>query len=359
MKGLEESYSSVDRIVHRLAFANRSMQMTAMDIESTLFSKRFKHIAVDQPVFVTSLPRAGTTLLLEVLSRLPGFVSHCYRDMPLVLAPLLWELFSERFRKPGDLRERAHGDGMAVSYDSPEAFEEVLWRFSWPDKFGDDHIALWSPTEETGDFRRFFTEHIQKLIASRPGSESPARYVSKNNANIARLPFLRKLYPEGIVLVPFRHPLDQAESLLGQHRRFLDVHAREAFSRKYMEDIGHLEFGALHRPIRFDGIDQVSDRYSTETLDYWLAYWVIAFTHIWRFRDQITLVSYENCCEDFRSVAAAMARYLHVDRDDLLDAAGDRFRRPNRYSNEAEVRDRDLLEGACRLHDQLLEASIA
>ena len=167
MSSFEENYSALDRVVHRLAFANRSFQMTATDIETTFLAKRFRHVAVDRPVFITSLPRAGTTLLLEVLTRLPGFVSHCYRDMPFVLAPLLWAAFSRSFRKQGDLKERAHGDGMAVGYDSPEAFEEILWRFFWPKKFGKDRIALWSEDEETEEFRDFFTEHIQKLIASR------------------------------------------------------------------------------------------------------------------------------------------------------------------------------------------------
>lgn len=357
MSTFEESYSALDRAVHRLAFANRTFQLAAADMESTFFAKRFRHISVDRPVFVTSLPRAGTTLLLEVLSRLPGFVSHRYRDMPFVLAPLLWTTFSRSFRRQAGLRERAHGDGMNVGYDSPEAFEEILWRFAWPSKFTDSGIRLWSGSEDPGDFRKLFTEHMQKLVASRGGAES-ARYISKNNANISRIPFLSKLFREGTILVPFRHPVDQAQSLLTQHRRFVDIHAKEEFSRRYMEDIGHFEFGALHRPIQFEGLQEATGRYSKDSLEYWMAYWMVAFTHVLRFKDDVVLLCYEKCCEDFGGVASAIAGTLGIETAELLAAGGDSFRPPKRYQIGNEIRDRDLLDRALRIHAELQAVSL-
>ena len=55
------------------------------------------------------------------------FETLTYRDMPFILAPLLWDKISRPLRKAGEKVERAHGDGMMVSFDSPEAFEEVVW----------------------------------------------------------------------------------------------------------------------------------------------------------------------------------------------------------------------------------------
>ena len=92
--------------------------------------------------------------------------------MPFVSAPLLWDTLSGRFRKTAVLKERAHGDGMAVGYDSPEAFEEVIWRIFWPEKFGRDRISLWSEDEEAEEFRQFFIEHMQKMIALRSKGEA-------------------------------------------------------------------------------------------------------------------------------------------------------------------------------------------
>ena len=52
---------------------------------------------------------------------------------------------------------------------------------------------------------------------------------------------------EGKIIVPFREPVAQASSLLTQHTRFLTMHREHEFTRRYMADIGHFEFGLLHR----------------------------------------------------------------------------------------------------------------
>jgi hypothetical protein len=355
----EQNYSALDRVVHRLAFASRVVQLTAADVESSIYGGRFRHITVERPVFITSLPRAGTTLLLEALNSLPGFATHRYRDMPFVSAPLLWDTLSGRFRKTAELKERAHGDGMAVGYDSPEAFEEVIWRIFWPEKFGRDCISLWSEDEEAEEFRQFFIEHMQKMIALRSkGEAAQGRYISKNNANLARIGLLRRLFPDGLVLIPFRHPVDQAASLLRQHMKFLALHRRESFSRRYMEDIGHLEFGELHRPIRFDCTDALLDGYRPDSLDYWIAYWVAAFDHIIRHKDEVILVSYERSCEDGLGAMRALTDCLHVEQAGPLEAAGALFKAPTRYGVDVEVQDKDLLDRAQALHCVLLAISV-
>src|SRR5439155_5123580 len=169
------------------------------DIEATMYGSRYRNIAVQKPVFVTSLPRAGTTLVLQMLTDVAALATHKYRDMPFVLAPVLWETLSRGFRRPSELRERAHGDGVLVGYDSAEAFEEVLWKTFWPQKYKNDRIELWAPNESADEFRDFFREHMQKIIALRSAGESrQRRYVSKNNANVARIGLLRRLFPDSI-----------------------------------------------------------------------------------------------------------------------------------------------------------------
>lgn len=122
----EIAYSALDRMVHRLAFAAPAVQLAAAGIEASLLSGRFKDVAVGPPVFITALPRAGTTPLLSALSLFPSLAAQTYRDMPFVLAPLLWSRLGGAFRRGGAPRERAHGDGVAIGLDSPEASEEVF-----------------------------------------------------------------------------------------------------------------------------------------------------------------------------------------------------------------------------------------
>ena len=48
--------------------------------------------------------------------------------MPFVLAPNFWSKFSLHNNNNSAMVERAHGDGIKVNTESPEAFEEVFWK---------------------------------------------------------------------------------------------------------------------------------------------------------------------------------------------------------------------------------------
>lgn len=357
---VQQNYSWLDRMFHRVAFSSPAVQLTAADIEKSLYGKTFEGVKPERPVFITSLPRAGTTVMLELLGRLPAFATYSYRDMPFVLAPLLWESLSKGFRKPAQLAERAHGDGMAVGYDSPEAFEEVLWRASWPSKFTADGIDLWSDDEDAHEFRELLVSQMQRIIAARSnGSGQPRRYLSKNNANIARIGLLKRLFPDAILLVPFRSPIDQAGSLLRQHTRFLRLHREDGFARQYMDDIGHLEFGALHRPIRFDGMREARERYDPETIDYWLAYWIVAFTHVLRNRERITLVSYDELCQAGAAGVRTLAGCLEVPGEMLEGITSADLHEPRSHRPDTVPTDRALLDEAKALHQRLSACRLA
>jgi hypothetical protein len=345
-------------MLHGLAFSNSAVQLTAADMENALYGGKYRHISARAPIFVTSLPRAGTTLTLEILSGHPNLASHCYRDMPFVMAPLLWDAISRRFRKPSGLKERAHHDGMLVGYDSPEAFEEIFWRSFWPGKFKDDRIELWSKDEDAGEFHEFFSEHMKKIIALRATGVERARYVSKNNANVARLSLLKRLFPDGVILVPFRHPVNQAVSLQKQHLRFMERHRADPFSKRYMNDIGHLEFGELHRPIHFDGVEEILGRRDPRTLEYWLSYWICGFRHIARHSKDVVLFSYEKLCEAGSEGVRTMVASLGITPSESGDSAGPGLHEARGYGEQAAAVDRDLLKQAAGLHEQLLSLSI-
>ena len=271
-------YSPMDRAVHGLAYSRPFVQLAASDLEDTLFRRDIERVADRPPVFVTSLPRAGTTVLLTALHGVPGVATHLYRDMPFVMAPLLWSRLSGGFAKSSELRERAHGDGIQVGYDSPEAFEEVLWRAFWPQKYRPDRIELWGPGDLDADASEFFRRHFRKLVALRCGGNG--RYVSKNNGNIARLALLPAMFPGARIVVPLRQPIEHAASLLRQHENFAARHARDRFVKRYMRDIGHLEFGELHTPFDFDGFGELAAGLGPGDPDYWLAYWIAGYREV-------------------------------------------------------------------------------
>jgi hypothetical protein len=320
----KSDYSPLDRFLHRVAFETYLAQIPLADTENLVFSKQLAECTIDRPIFITALPRAGTTLLLECCARLPDFAAHCYRDMPFVLTPCFWNRFSALFKQSRESRERAHGDGMMINLDSPEALEEVLWKTFWRSHYHKDRIMPWQRGEENSDFEEFFRSHMRKIMLLRRGEQaSEARYISKNNGNIARVSLLRRLFPDSVIIVPFRDPLDHTSSLLEQHRNFLRIHAEDRFASEYMRGIGHFDFGQNLRPVDFDG--WLDNRVSTdaENLIFWLEYWVAGYRHLFtEDSDNVHFFNYQILCENpdrGLNMLADITATRH--RDALLSAA--------------------------------------
>ena len=294
-------YSALDQTLHRLALGSSAVAEMTHDIERGLFLKSAPADRGDH-VFVTGLARAGTTILMREIHRTGQFGSLTYADMPFVLAPNLWARLSSKGAQPGVKAERAHGDGIEVDTQSPEALDEVYWRiFDGGSYIAADGLRPHAPDADLiGGYR-----DLIRLILRRTGK---ARYVAKNNNNNLRLRALADAMPEAQFLVPLRDPLAHAASLLNQHERFRDA---EPFVRDYMTWLGHHEFGATHRPFLF------ADRPEGDpaTLDYWLSVWIAAYGALdlaEAGRANVTFVPYEALSAD-PAVWQAVARRIGVD----------------------------------------------
>ena len=242
-------------------------------------------------VFVAGLARAGTTILMRQLYATGVFRSLTYRDMPFVMAPNLWAAFTGRMRHQMAAQERAHGDGILVDFDSPEALDEVFWRIQCGARYiHPDHLA---PMQATPEDRSAFQAYVAAILRSQPKK----RYLSKNNNNILRLPDLAQSFPQAMILIPFRDPLDHAVSLQHQHQTFLTRHAEDPFSLRYMNWLAHHEFGANHKPFRFYGAGPAGD--PTRDLGYWLQLWQKTYDYAARTAPrQAIFVCYETLCDE-------------------------------------------------------------
>lgn len=333
MADFDVNYSAIDRFVHNLAMGQFELQKALSRLEDRRFERAHPDVTGNDPVFITSLPRAGTTLLLEILAGTPGFVSHCYRDMPFLLCPLTWDRLSRGFRKPAEARERAHGDGMDVSYDSVEAFEEILWRAFWPEHFEAQRIRPWEVEDhdEEGAFADFLRQHMRKIVAlgrARSGSSAARRYVSKNNANIARLAWLRRQFPDARFVIPYREPAGHIASLARQHANFLKAHEEDSFALRYMETLGHLEFGKALRPIDFGGWLARAEGLERGGPDFWAEYWIAAFTAVLREAGPDALIlSYDRLCAAPAEGLGVLESKLGAEAEGLA-AAAPRLRAP-------------------------------
>jgi class 3 adenylate cyclase len=334
MKTFRSEYGAIDRLVHRLAFRGVHLQIAVSDIEDALFSNALRAIHIERPVFITSLARSGTTTLLQILCDTWSFAAHSYADMPFVLCPLLWHQLTKAFRRSDGARERAHGDGVLVNFDSPEAFEEIVWRAFWPKMYSGTRIRTWEAGLPDEDFVEFFVNHMRKIILLRRQSPQTPRYVSKNNANIARLRLIGTLFPDSTVVIPFRNPRDHAVSLLRQHANFSILQEHDTFARQYMQYVGHLEFGNLLTPIDFDGWLASHPNLDPRELPFWLQYWCAAFEYVLREpAPNLALLDYDGMCADPAASLRALASCLQCDGDPLTSIPTDRIRAARTYND--------------------------
>lgn len=307
-------YSFSDRLLHRLALGVPLTRKMSFELETTLAKpyadtgKAGKQGSVQESsqgfinkkhIFVAGLARAGTTILMRTLYETGEFRSLTYRDMPFVLMPSLWKKVSQLFYKQQDLKERAHGDGVYVNYDSPEALEEVFWKTFTDENYilNDSLIAHQVSKNLIEQFRLY----IHQIIVS-SDSAHPLRYLSKNNNNILRLASIKEAFPNAIIVIPFRDPVQHAYSLLTMHKRFVKQHAEDAFSKQYMDWLGHYEFGALHKRFNFESDTEIAPSckesiYSTSDINYWLKIWLDTYQYLYEHAPQGSLfISYDEMC---------------------------------------------------------------
>ena len=313
--GFKVHYSRLEKTLHLLAFASRDIQIFLSKLEDKFLFKGKKSDA-HNAVFIASLPRSGTTLLMELCLESERFVTHTYRDMPFIHTPLFWSKFSRLFRKESVQMERAHGDGMSVSVDSPEAFEEVIWLSFWRSHYQKTFISSWAASEKSKEFNEFFLRHQAKLI-SRCSSSEGLSYLSKNNLNIARTELILNQFPTSKILIPFRHPHSHCRSMHHQHLNFLDIHQQEEFAKLYMAGIGHFDFGENLKPIQFNEVSCQSEESSVEQAkerEFWYRYWVDCFSQLLMIEsDRVMFVDYDALCSEPQEHLTRVAEFLSLD----------------------------------------------
>ncbi len=209
------------------------------DMETQWLGEEIKNTLIDRPIFVTGLARAGTTILLNLLSQIEGVATHQYRDFPFLFTPVMWNRMTNRFSKEGDWVERPHQDTIMINRKSPEAFEEPIWQHFFPHvhKQGSSHVL--DQNIQNDDFEAFYRDHLKKILMLRGGS----RYVAKANYNVARIQYLASLFPSARFVVVIRNPFDHVNSLVTQHEKFMAYAQKDARVGPYLKAVGHYEFG--------------------------------------------------------------------------------------------------------------------
>ncbi|MFC1997549.1 sulfotransferase [Chloroflexota bacterium] len=353
MKNTVSKHSQSEKFLHDLAFKSWFPRISLSNIESRIYKNQLASIQIKKPVFITALPRAGTTLLLELCVSTNEFASHTYSDMPFLLTPLLWNRLSKQFRHADNLSERVHGDGIIVNIDSPESFEEVIWKEFWPSRYRKNRIIPWKEPSFP-IFEQFFRDHMRKIILLHSTNASQSRYISKNNLNLARIRYLRCAFPDSIILIPFRSPLEHASSLLRQYLNFSRIHVEDPFARKYMEDTGHFDFGQNLRPIDFDNWLSGEQIYEPSNLSFWLQYWISTYQFLLNSEgDKVRFFSYDLLCNNPHNSLQELGESIELENSDPLIEKADRIIAPKPYDVDTKNIPTDILDKANTIFSNL------
>lgn len=291
------------------------------NLESAALRDDLESVEVTQPVYIAGVPRAGSTLLTEFLAAHPAVTSHRYSDFPNVYTPY-WRNWLAVRSRAGTSRavERAHGDRIMVTNESPEAVEEVIWMhfFDHLHDAGVDQVL--DEQTHAPAFERFYVDHIRKLLLVR-GCE---RYLAKGNYNASRLRYLLKLFPDARFIVPVRRPENQIASLIKQDKLFNRAAAEDSRIGPQLALSGHFEFGPARRPVNIASKEEASrmaERWNDGQLAAgWAIYWNSVYAHLLRQLEQdaalassVKLVRYETLCGDPESTLRELLDHARLD----------------------------------------------
>jgi hypothetical protein len=269
-------YGPISKLLHRVALGMPHVAEASFDI-NRMVAKTDTSTQDGPHVFIAGLARAGTTILMRSIYTTGVYRSLTYRDMPFVLMPNIWPKISRLSRQHKNEAERCHGDRINVDFDSPEAFEEVFWRTMCHGAYIKKHVLR--SHQVSPEVLDKFREYIADVVASAEDSRQ-TRYLSKNNNNLLRLGCIRKAFPDAVILIPYRDPIQHAISLQRQHEHFTARHDEDRFSLDYMNWLGHHEFGRNHKPFYFPEDEDDFGGYSPEHIEYWLEVWRRTYRHV-------------------------------------------------------------------------------
>ena len=284
-----QNYSNIQKFLHDFVLSKKIINKSLFELEKIIYLQN-KDIKNQSHVFITGLPRSGTTSLLNFLFSLDEYASLTYNNMPFILSPNFSKLFH---KKNITKKERLHGDGIDFDNNSPEALDEI---------FFDNN-------------KEFINNELENYIQLVLINNKKSKYLSKNNLNYKRIDLIQSILPNSIFLIPIREPLHHANSLLNQHLNFSQLQKEFDFIKRYMNYLGHNEFGLNHKPwnkpIHFNDLNNIN---------YWLEQWNLFYEFIYK-----KYQSYKNCYfviyEELvnRNYVEKILKKINLDKDKKID----------------------------------------
>ena len=320
------------------------------NLETWSLREELSAVKIDRPIFIAGIARSGSTILLEALASHPDAATHKYRDYPGLFIPYWWDRARQSAAAKATPQERAHADGIAVTPDSPEAMEEMVWMAFFPQAHNSQVSSVLDRQTEHRRFEAFYRDHLRKLLLARGGR----RYLSKGNYNLTRLGYLQKLFPDARFVVPVRRPESHLASLIKQHRLFCQAEKAHPRALAYMQRMGHFEFGLDRRPVCLgdaEATQSVLDLWELgEEVRGWARYWALVYGWLAEqfereetLREATMIVRYEELCRFPETMLRSILDHCKLHAADAVLAFADRLREPAYYQPQFSAEDLDVI----------------
>lgn len=245
-------------------------------IENYIFNSNKKEIK--KPIFISGMARSGTTFTTHLLFSCKEFASLQYKDIPFYKIIIFWSFFSKIYYGFEKSIKRIHGDELMVSFNSPDAFEELIWKNNL-----NNYLS-------SGFFKKLDTEYVNiklqneldDLIKKTLFVKKKKRYLSKNNYNIFRLKYLIKQYNDANFIILFRDPIETIISLGKVHKRFMDLGKNDKSFGEELEILGHHEFGPKRKAFNISNNFEKTINYWDRGIDHngYLLQWIDLYNYV-------------------------------------------------------------------------------
>lgn len=314
------SYPSGMYYLARFFYNHPRLALKVNDWESWFLRNKMAERSLDRPIYISGLVRAGTTILIEMLSNHPAIANHRYLHMVNPYIPHWIQKVANMtflFKKPV---HRLHKDRILVTRESPEAVEEVFWQFFFDGVHdGGKSNILDSDTRHLA-FEDFYRGHLKKLLVNQRAS----RYATKNNYNISRLEYLLSLFPDAKFLLVIRNPISHVASLMKQDRLFYEMEREDKRLLHWTKLIGHREFGSAKTVINLDDPQTAKEIKSLwanggTAAKGWALYWAKVYGYLDQLLQQnhqlaeaSLIIRYEDLCKNSVETLDKMVAHLEI-----------------------------------------------
>ncbi len=285
---------------------------TIINLEDFFFKK--DDIAIKDPVFITGMPRSGTTLLTHILHDTNKYGSFLYKDYPFPEIPLFWNKFNNLYYKSGEHQKRIHNDDLLINKDSPENLDEFLWKRLFQNHFN-EFDKLLDENYSNIEFENSYIRSIKKILFVRKKNQ----YLAKNNYLIFRIKYLLKFIPSAKFIICVRNPNDTCFSLEKIHKRFLELNKINKF-KNFEKNFLHYEFGNSRKNPYVSGESQKIDILwnTKKEFEGYMLQWISIYEFIIKnyqnlFGKKILIFDYDSLKNDYSKEIKKISQFLNVD----------------------------------------------